>query len=285
MKTNLICLLIFLQINFSYSQTDYDKFDEFISNGNKYKNAKNYKDALQNYTKALKIIEPDSPTEQFDAGYCAYKIGDMTSAEKFIINGIVKAGAEMDYLLNYDGFKELKNDKFYQNIITNYNKYRQQYYLQLKNIDVYNEVKYLVQRDQFVRKLADYENGISDAQKNAIMKELIRAENLKDSTNIEKYKNLLLKQKISNELDQIQWTLINNVDKINIERLKEITKIHGWQPRAWLILWHQRGKHDEDNEVWNYFRPLINTEINSGKISRTFWDKFDEFKKSIIQKK
>ena len=58
-----------------------------------------------------------------------------------------------------------------------------------------------------------------------------------------------------------------------------ITKEYGWQKKAWIILWHQRGNHDEDNYVWNYFRPLINKEIEEGKISRSFWKPFDEFKK------
>jgi hypothetical protein len=44
---------------------------------------------------------------------------------------------------------------------------------------------------------------------------------------------------------------MNNVDKLNIERLMEITKLHMVE-RAWLILWHQRGNHDEDEYVWNF---------------------------------
>ena len=74
---------------------------------------------------------------------------------------------------------------------------------------------------------------------------------------------------------------MRKVDSLNIDRLMEITKEHGWQERAWLILWHQRGNHDEDNYVWNYFRPLINKEIEEGKISRSFWYAFDQFKEMM----
>ena len=65
----------------------------------------------------------------------------------------------------------------------------------------------------------------------------------------------------------------------------EITKENGWQERAWIILWHHRGNHDEDNEFWNYFRTVSNKEIEEGKISRSIWERFDNYKKNMIKNK
>lgn len=66
------------------------------------------------------------------------------------------------------------------------------------------------------------------------------------------------------------------VDSLNITRLMEITSKYGWISRAELLIWHHRGQHREDNRVWNYFRPLINREIEEGKIRKGFWTRFDD---------
>ena len=74
---------------------------------------------------------------------------------------------------------------------------------------------------------------------------------------------------------------MRKVDSLNVDRLMEITNEYGWQEKAWLILWHQRGTYGEDNYVWNYFKPLIDKEIDEGKISRNFWAPFDQFNKMM----
>jgi hypothetical protein len=74
---------------------------------------------------------------------------------------------------------------------------------------------------------------------------------------------------------------MKRVDDSNIKRLIEITKKYGWQPKAWLLLWHHRTSYQENNFVWNHFIPLINKEIKQGKISRTFWKPFEGFKQEL----
>lgn len=37
---------------------------------------------------------------------------------------------------------------------------------------------------------------------------------------------------------------------------------------------NQRGTFGEDNYIWNYFQPLIDKEIEEGKIRRNFWSSF-----------
>ncbi|WP_349664873.1 hypothetical protein IZU89_08595 [Cellulophaga lytica] len=80
-------------------------------------------------------------------------------------------------------------------------------------------------------------------------------------------------------------TLMRYTDSININRLINITKEYGWQKKGWIILWHQRGTYeDDDNYVWKYFKPYINEQIREGKIRKDFWAIFEE-EISILSKK
>lgn len=65
-------------------------------------------------------------------------------------------------------------------------------------------------------------------------------------------------------------------DSLNIRRLIEITKVSGWQDRSWLILWHQRGRHNEDTYPWNYFRPLIDSLIDECEIRADYWAIYED---------
>lgn len=274
-----ILIIIFILIfSKNYAQTKYDIFDKLIIEADSLKNNENYKHALEKYSEALNILIPNSSTPFFDAAFISIKLNNKKNAKKWIIKGIEKGGAKLDYLKNYEGFAGVQTEKYYLEIIENYNQYRQIYFSKLENIDIYLEVEQLVQRDQFVRKLEDYYTNLNEEQYKFAFDNLIRAQNEKDTISIEKYKKIIF-PKIDKERSLIYNKIIHNVDNLNIERLIEITKEYGWQERAWLILWHQRGNHDEDNYVWNYFRPLINKEIEEGKLSRSFWKPFDNFKK------
>ena len=69
---------------------------------------------------------------------------------------------------------------------------------------------------------------------------------------------------------------MRRVDSLNIKRLIEINKEYGWFDKQWLLLWHHRGIHREDNYVWNYFRPLINEKIEKGELRKSYWARFDD---------
>lgn len=65
-------------------------------------------------------------------------------------------------------------------------------------------------------------------------------------------------------------------DSLNVKRLIDITEEHGWQDKSWLILWHQRGTHNEDVYPWNYFRPLIDSLISECAIRPNYWAKYED---------
>ncbi|TRO66819.1 hypothetical protein [Christiangramia sabulilitoris] len=74
------------------------------------------------------------------------------------------------------------------------------------------------------------------------------------------------------------------IDSTNIVRLIEITKEYGWQEKGQLLLWHQRGTRNENNWVWDYFRPFINKEIEKGEIRKSFWIQYEEFENVVNEK-
>lgn len=278
MKKTLLLLLIIPIVGLS--QTKYDRHDELISKANKLKNDGNFEQAIDKYKSALKILIPNSSTPFFNIAECTLKLDNNKLADTWIRKGVSQSGAQMEYLRKYRGFSEIQDNDFYKKIITDYNALRQQYFSTIENIDIYLEIEELVARDQFVRKIDDYISGRTEEDMENAMNGLREAQKNKDSIAIKKYRDLLF-PKPNKEYVKLQRELMRKVDSLNIDRLMKITKEHGWQERAWLILWHQRGNHDEDNYVWNYFRPLINKEIEDGKISRSFWYAFDQFKEMM----
>jgi len=271
MKQTLVLLLIIT--SFSYGQTKYDSFDKLISEANNLRTDEIYEQAIVKYKNALEILTPNSSTSFFNLAECALKIEDISLADKWIRKGISEGGAQMEYLRKYKGFSDIQNEEFYQNIINDYNSLRQQYFSTIKNIDIYLEIEKLTARDQFVRKIDDYINGRTDEDITNAMKQLKIAQKENDSVNIKKYMNLIF-PKPNKEYKKLQYELMRKIDSLNIERLMEITKENGWQERAWIILWHQRGIYGKDNYVWNYFKPIIDKEIEEGKLSRNFWNSF-----------
>jgi hypothetical protein len=276
---NLYFILIIFTV-FGFGQTKYDQYDELILEANSLKNDNKYEQAIEKYKKALNILIPISGTPFFDVADCALKLKKVRLANTFIRKGISEGGAQLSYLLNYEGFNEIQEADFFKKIVFDYNSLRKQYFSTIENIDVYLEIQELIDRDQFVRKIDKYINGGKDQDIANAIKGFQEAQMNNDSIAIKKYQDLIFPKQNEN-FAQFQRELMRKVDSLNIDKLMEITKVHGWQERAWIILWHQRGKHNEDNYVWNYFRPLINKEIEEGKISRTFWDSFDGFNKII----
>jgi tetratricopeptide (TPR) repeat protein len=268
--TKIVAILFIIPI-IGFSQTKYDRHDELISKASKLQDEANYKKALIAYEDALDILIPNSGTCYFKAAECALKLEDTKIADKWIRKGIAQGGAQMDYLRKYRGFSEIQEADFYKKIISDYNSLRLQYFSTKENIDIYLEIEEMVIKDQYARQVDRYLNGVSPEQMNRAADSLLKARIRNDTVAINKYMKIVFPKR-----SDLKEKLMRKTDSINILRLMEITEEYGWQQNAWIILWHQRGNHDEDNWVWNYFRPIINKEIEKGKISRSFWDPFNQ---------
>lgn len=275
----ILTLLAFLSSSlFLSAQTKYDKFDQLILEADSLKILEEYQHAYDKYGKALNVLIPDSGTPYFSMAECAIKAGNIKKCKKSIIEGITIGGAEYDYLIRYDGFKDIQMMPFYQAILKEYNHYRQQYFSSKENIDVFLEILALNEKDQLVRKTEDYFTNYSEEELTEARKQFVEAQEKGDLVKLEVYKKILFPK-----VEEKYSDLMHRVDDSNIKRLIEITKKHGWQSRAWLLLWHHRSSYKENNFVWNHFIPLINKEIEQGKISRTFWKPFEDEKKRVEQ--
>jgi hypothetical protein len=276
MKIILSLMAFLLSTLFMSAQTKYDKFDRLILEADSLKILEEYQHAYDKYARALNILIPDSSTPYFNMAECALKLGNVKKCKNSIIEGLVKGGAEYDYLIRYDGFKDIQMTSFYDDIRKDYNYYRQQYFRHKENIDVFLEVLALHEKDQLVRKTEDYFANYSEEELVVARQQFVQAQEKGDLVKLEVYKKILF-PKVEGKYEE----LMKRVDDSNIKRLIEITKKYGWQPRAWLLLWHHRTSYQENNVVWNHFIPLINKEIEEGKVSRAFWKPFDNFKKEL----
>ena len=279
----LVVVLLFSS-SIIFGQTKYDKHLNLIHEADSLINNKDYKKAIIKYEKALNIVTPKFATSFFKLAECALKLKDTVLADKWIRNGITKGNGKMHYLNTYKGFENIQNKLFFKKILSDYNNLRKEYFLSIDNIDLYLEINEMIERDQFVRKIDDIIEGRSDNYMEEIFNKVIEAQKRKDTIEVKRLKKLLFPQP-NEKYQKLQRELMVKVDSLNINRLIEITKEHGWQEQAWIILWHQRGTYGEKNYVWDFFKPALNKEIQEGKISNHFWDRFEQFKKRMKSKK
>ncbi len=273
-------LLFLITSSICIGQTKYDKYEELISEANHYRGIEDFGQAIVKYHEALQILTPNSSTPFFNLAECALHFENTTLANEWIRKGISQGGAQIEYLKKYKGFENIQEKEFFKAIISDYNSLRKQYFFSIEDIDIYLEIEELINRDQFVRKIDDYIGERTEEDIEKTMSDLQEAKNNNDTVAAKKFQKLLF-PKPNKKYRELKNELMKKVDSLNVERLIQITKEHGWQGRAWLILWHQRGNYGEDNYVWNYFQPLINKEIEEGKISRSFWSPFEQFKEMM----
>ena len=244
----------------------------------------NYEQAIVKYKNALEILIPNSSSPFFNLADCALNLDDLPLANEWIRKGVSIGGAKKIYLEKYKGFSKIQDKEFYKKIVSDYNELRQTYFSSIENIDIYLEIEKLKLKDQFVRKAGMYLDGYNDTDYHNAVQAFFKAKRENDTIKTKELKKIVF-HKTDAKYTSITSLLMRKTDSLNVERLIEITKKHGWQERSWIILWHQRGTYGKDNYIWNYFKPLIDKEIEDGKVSRNFWRPFIEHKKSHHHKK
>lgn len=93
-------------------------------------------------------------------------------------------------------------------------------------------------------------------------------------------KNLIATDQLIRQQEDVFQNLTNKVDSTNITRLKELTIKYGWEKRAWVLLWHHRGSYNENDFVWNFFKPYLQKEIEKDNVDKDFFVDFEEFNAS-----
>jgi len=99
---------------------------------------------------------------------------------------------------------------------------------------------------------------------------------LKNPASYMEIQELIAKDQLVREEENVFQNLSNKVDSVNIMRLKELTMKYGWESRAWVLLWHHRGSYKESHFVWNFFIPYLQKEIEKDNVNKDFFVDFEE---------
>lgn len=163
-------LFLFISAN-CFSQTKYNLFDSHIKKADSLKQIKEYESGLAQYQLALNMLKPrkggafggqTGVNAYFDLGICALQTGNEDLANEWMRKAISIGGLQKVYLEVFDGFPDIQQKTFYKQIIKDYNKLRLEFFSSLKDIDAYLELQTLVERDQFVRKIDNYLDGVDE---------------------------------------------------------------------------------------------------------------------------
>ncbi len=272
MKHLLLTISLFISL-LSSGQVDYTKHADLLLNAYRALDKNDPKNALDLYEKAFAIHDDNSIAEYLNAANCAAKLKDEDSCKEWIIKSIETKKTLKSTLIKFsdnDLYQKCLND-----ILPNYQNHLASYYSSIENPMAFFLVQELTNRDQFSRRLKDYDQGITSEAREVAFKGYLKAQAKKDTVAMNKYKAIVF-PKVDKVYRDYNHKIMRYTDSLNIVKLIDITKEYGWQKEGWLLLWHQRGTYGQDNWVWNYFKPYINNEIVKGKISPFFWAKFED---------
>ncbi|KQT18561.1 hypothetical protein ASG31_07545 [Chryseobacterium sp. Leaf404] len=93
--------------------------------------------------------------------------------------------------------------------------------------------------------------------------------------------NLIAKDQLVRENDELFNKLARKTDSTNITELMELTKKYGWEKRGWVLLWHHRGISNDRKFVWDFFKPYLENAIKKDNVNKDFFVDFEEFDKSF----
>ena len=147
-----------------------------------------YQQAIANYKAAFEYIMPRSGQPYFKVAAAALSLKYTNMASIWIKKGISQAGAQLNYLTEFEAFKAFHQDDFFHNILVDYNELRQQHFASIENIDVYLAIEQLLARDQFVRKINVYLNGHAEGDAKKALAKYFKAVKENDTLAQQKYK-------------------------------------------------------------------------------------------------
>ncbi|WP_177764631.1 tetratricopeptide repeat protein [Flavobacterium sp. I3-2] len=133
-------------------------------------------------------------------------------------------------------------------------------------------------------KLSDYKklNEFKVVLKDYNIYEKEYFQNLKNPAAYLSIMNLITKDQLIRQNEKVFDELTHEIDEENINELMILTQKYGFEPRSWLILWHQRGVYsDESNIYWQFFKSYLRNEIKSGNLEKDFFVDFEEFSNKI----
>lgn len=255
MKNYLIIIfLLFLQTAHSQDLNSEDKYtisQNYVYLAEMELANKNFSKSNEYFSKAFKYHEAMDSYQVVDAAAAALHINNQELFKKYVTESITKYKAPLEFILEYDKFKEYKNNDFFKSLPASYDRLLNQYYVNHGNLSAFIESSILVEKDQIARQIIkDFEDEIKSSQ-----------------TKIDK---------------NFTEKILEKTDNDNAEKLISLTKKYGFQDYAWLILWHHRITfNDQNDKFWQYFKPVINDEIKKGNLHKSYLASFKDVNESI----
>lgn len=133
------------------TKSDFEKYDELVWSGMLNFKDKNYENSLSNFQDAFKIKSDESVSDYFYASASALNLNMDKVAKDLIITAIQKTNASESYFDSFDEFNPFREKQLFSEIKTDYAKYQADFFDNLKNPEIYNEIELLTEKDQAVR--------------------------------------------------------------------------------------------------------------------------------------
>lgn len=143
-------ILGFSQITANLSK--FENFDKFRYTADVYFIDGDYKNALNNFNEAIKLIPDDSPDIYFKAAAAALHLNEYEEAKRLIIESIKTTNATLFFLKNYDGFNAFRENKLFHEIEKEYSNYQEEFFKNLENPEIYHEIQRMVKGESAIRK-------------------------------------------------------------------------------------------------------------------------------------
>lgn len=132
-------------------KNDFEKYDKFAWKAMLQYQDEKYEKALENFQKAFEILPRESVNHYFYAAASAFHLEKPEIAKKLIIKSIVQTNTWKGYFLNFGEFNPYRENKLFDEIEKNYDKYVSKFYENLEHPEIYREVDSLVEVDQKYR--------------------------------------------------------------------------------------------------------------------------------------
>lgn len=124
MRTCLIVSLILISLMKISGQTSYDLYEENLRLADSLRQNNHFEEASKFYDKALIIKPNESVTDYFKFAECLFYFKGLKTSIHKIQESIEIGGADLESILNYRGFDDLKCSKLFQDLVSNHKSYK-----------------------------------------------------------------------------------------------------------------------------------------------------------------
>ena len=235
--------------------------------------AEKHEEALNTYKKLVSLENPAN-SDYLKCAEAAFAVQQATLGLEYLQCMVEEHGTSKEDIL--DILKRNELSQLTTKVNQEYNEWLKKFYQTRPNLEAYFLVQQLIERDQLIRRLDDYYLGITEEMRQKAADKFFEAQDKNDTKSMQEARAILFPE-VDEDFKQMKSKMMLRVDSLNVIALKEILTEYGWQPNAWLLLWHQRGTYGQNTPAWQFLKAVIDREIAVGKLPPSFWAPFEDF--------